>query len=94
MAAPGLDTNLVPLESGNVKEVGKGVLLLVPHTGSGEICARWLTANLPVVRAVTRRQKPDWVARIVQERRAEIGPREIDNKNAIRNNQRHAPSPF
>jgi Kdo2-lipid IVA lauroyltransferase/acyltransferase len=63
---------------------GKGVLFLVPHMGNWEVSSRYMTEHLPVVNAVVRQQKPQWVAKILQEIRAHNGIREIDNRNALR----------
>jgi len=63
---------------------GKGVLFLVPHMGNWEVSSRFMTENLPVVHAVVRQQKPQWVAKLLQEIRANNGIREIDNRNALR----------
>ncbi len=63
---------------------GKGVLFLVPHMGNWEVSSRFMTEHLPVVNAVVRQQKPQCVAKLLQEIRAHNGIREIDNRNALR----------
>lgn len=63
---------------------GKGVLLLVPHMGNWEICARWLTSKFPVVHAVARRQKEPWVQKMLERLRGEIGLHLIDNRSGLR----------
>ena len=63
---------------------GKGVLLLVPHMGNWEVCARWLTENLPIVHAVVRKQDREWLEKIVHRLRTEVGLREIDKRNGLR----------
>jgi len=63
---------------------GKGVLLLVLHMGNWEVCARWLTENIPVVHVVVRRQKQEWVERVVHRLRSDIGLLEIDKRNGLR----------
>ncbi|MCA9431434.1 MAG: lipid A biosynthesis acyltransferase, partial [Candidatus Omnitrophica bacterium] len=37
------------------------MLLIVPHVGNWEVCARWLTQNLTSVNAVVRKQKEPWM---------------------------------
>ena len=63
---------------------GKGVLLLVPHMGNWEVCARWLTKNIPVVHAVVRKQKEPWIQAMLERFRKDSGLRVIDNRNSLR----------
>lgn len=63
---------------------GKGILLLVPHMGNWEVCARWLTENLPVVHCVVRKQDKPWMEEVVHGLRTEIGLFEIDKRNALK----------
>lgn len=63
---------------------GKGILFLIPHMGNWEVSARYLTERIPVVHAITRRQRPEWLGNLVQEIRAGNGVVEIDNRNALR----------
>jgi KDO2-lipid IV(A) lauroyltransferase len=63
---------------------GQGVILLVPHMGNWEASAKWFTEQGYVTHAVTRKQKQEWVTRIVRETRQAMGTREIDKRNALR----------
>ena len=63
---------------------GNGVILLVPHMGNWEVCARWLTQNLPAVHAVVRKQKEPWLERMLQTFRVDTGLNVIYNKNSLR----------
>jgi len=63
---------------------GKGVLLIVPHMGNWEVCARWLTQNLPEVNAVVRKQKEPWIEKMLQTFRADTGMKVIYNRDSLR----------
>ncbi len=63
---------------------GKGVLLLVPHMGNWEFCARWLTQTFPEVNAVVRKQKDPWIEQMLQHFREDTGLKIIYNKDSLR----------
>ena len=63
---------------------GRGLIILVPHMGNWEIPARITAEMFPVINAVTRRQRPAWLASIICDFRAFNKMNEIDNKNSLR----------
>ena len=63
---------------------GKGVIVLVPHMGNWEVCGRWYAEQGVVQHAVVRRQKQEWVTRIVSEIRKANRILEIDKKGSLR----------
>ncbi|MCA9424551.1 MAG: lysophospholipid acyltransferase family protein [Candidatus Omnitrophica bacterium] len=63
---------------------GKGVLLIVPHMGNWEVCARWLTQNLPSVNAVVRKQSEPWMEHMLQSFRHDTGLKVIYNRDSLR----------
>ena len=62
----------------------RGIILLVPHMGNWDIPSRWFYEHGFTTKAITRRQKQEWVTRIVSEIREANGFQEIDKKNALR----------
>lgn len=68
----------------NSVDEGKGVILLTLHMGNWEASVEWFSENGFIAHAVTRKQKQEWVTRIVREARHSTGAHEIDKKNALR----------
>lgn len=63
---------------------GKGVLVIVPHMGNWELIGRFYRYGGITAHAVSRKQRPEWVARMVSEIRHANGVIEIDKRNALR----------
>ena len=63
---------------------GKGVIVLVPHMGNWEVCGRWYGEHGVVQHAIVRRQKQEWVNRIVSSIRKTNLITEIDKRNGLR----------
>ncbi len=63
---------------------GKGVLVIVPHMGNWELIGRFYLCHNLTAHAVSRKQRPEWVARMVSETRKANGLLEIDKRNALR----------
>ncbi len=63
---------------------GKGVLVIVPHMGNWELIGRFFRFSGIPAHAVSRKQRPAWVARFVSATRKENGIQEIDKRNALR----------
>ena len=63
---------------------GKGVLVIVPHMGNWELIGRFFKWKGLIGHVVTRKQRPEWVARFINELRKENGVYEIDKRNALR----------
>ncbi len=63
---------------------GKGVLVIVPHMGNWELIGRFYHFGGITAHAVSRKQRPEWVARLVSETRRANGLLEIDKRNALR----------
>jgi Kdo2-lipid IVA lauroyltransferase/acyltransferase len=63
---------------------GKGVLVIVPHMGNWELIGRFFQHYGLTAHAVTRKQRPEWVARLVSVTRKANGLLEIDKRNALR----------
>lgn len=63
---------------------GKGIIILVPHMGNWEVCGRWYGEHGVEQYAIVRRQKQDWVNRIVTSVRKTNLIKEIDKKNGLK----------
>ena len=65
-------------------ELGKGLLVLVPHMGSWEVVARVTLENGVLAHAVVRTQKQPWVTRIMKEIREANGLQVIYKEHALK----------
>ncbi|GMV66666.1 MAG: hypothetical protein AMXMBFR75_24620 [Candidatus Hinthialibacteria bacterium] len=63
---------------------GKGVLVIVPHMGNWELIGRFFAWVGVKAHAVSRKQDPPWLGRLIAEIRAANGILEIDKRNALR----------